>query len=119
MIIVIDDERTFDFNDVTYFRDGQTAMVWFALRCSGASHLPEGALEPISEIWFDHDLGPKSNFDALAVARFVALMKAFDLGDIKDASIYVHSQNPVGAEQIMNAFYSGDAVRVSLPPLKG
>lgn len=119
MIIVIDDERLFvTLKDTLYFRTGQDAMLFFAIRSEEYNRCPTGSLEEIEEIWFDHDLGADSQFDALTVARFVKLMLDFRLGGVENAKIYVHSQNPVGAESIVNVFGQDIATQVPLPALK-
>ena len=126
MIIVVDDERTFARSyqsdiPVLHLRTTQEALAWFANYITNFSRQPAGSMYMIEEIWFDHDLGEKSCDDAIQIARFVAL---FTNGEympsiFQDTKIYIHSQNPVGAENIRRVFeYSmNKAEIVPLPEL--
>ena len=113
-IIVVDDERTFKSDDeIIYFRTQDEALsgivkIWTKWYMSYGS--------PIDELWLDHDLGPDSG-DAAEIAEF---LKAFDnawnlSGFIKN--IYVHSQNPVGADNLMGLLDIFNPTRVPLPEL--
>lgn len=119
MLIFIDDERTPDTSDVderlillrtsqeaaAFFADVYVAWFWFNIPTE------------ITRIWFDHDLGEDSENNGLWVARFVKALMA-ETAFLADTSVFVHSQNPVGAKNIVDAFSgSNKAVRVPLPKL--
>lgn len=112
MIVVIDDERTFHpqafgEEEILYLRTSQDALLWFAEWVAQTNFLPSGATADVTQIWFDHDLGSMSAGDGVLVAKYIALVKKYDPSFIlEDASIYVHSQNPVGARNIQNIFHS-------------
>lgn len=123
MIVVIDDERTFNplyfTKSIIYLRTSQDALLWFTEYSIDINWLPGGAVEEVDEIWFDHDLGSLSKNDALVVAKYVAQLVKFDpSGCLDDTDIYIHSQNPVGAGNI-KAVFTGldlDAHLRELPP---
>lgn len=122
MIIVIDDERTFEdeqFDDAIYLRTSQAAIYWLALYITRAHTAPIGATTPIQEIWFDHDLGEKSEDDSVVVADFLGMMISFtgETDLFYGLKLYIHTQNPVGGEVIKNTFkkYHLHSERVDLP----
>lgn len=115
LFIVIDDERTFFSENarVEYYRDsfsgmGRLADVW-----------TKGLV--ISQLWLDHDLGPNDDImriiDFLNKLGFLAKQQE-TYGGIHIDEIYVHTQNPVGGENMVRAldrFYW--VKRVPLPVL--
>lgn len=123
MIIVVDDERTFAHREepVIYLRTSQDALAWFANYATDYQYNPRGSMHRINEIWFDHDLGEKSNADGTKVARFVALMMCrLDRSMFEVVDLYIHSQNPVGAKAVQAAFRETSKIAqiVPLPPLR-
>lgn len=129
MIVVIDDERTFQADkEVIYLRDQDAAILFFAKLWNDNLSAPLGAQQVIDEVWFDHDLG-EGGGNGLAVAELFANLSSsyFDMtdGKILARSVLVHSQNPVGADSIYRLLKSRlthlgtDVLRVPLPPLAG
>lgn len=119
MIIVIDDERTFDTdrNDVLYLRSVTDALAWFAHWWTTNENLPLHAPQRrIEQVWFDHDLGVSGS--ATVVADFIATLNR--KGMLPIDSIFVHSQNPVGAENLLRtlAGCASNVIRCTLPNLK-
>lgn len=119
MIVVIDDERTFDTdrNDVLYLRSVTDALAWFANWWTTNENLPLGTSEwRIEQVWFDHDLGASD--PATVVADFIATLNR--KGMLPIDSILIHSQNPAGAENLLRtlAGCASNVVRCTLPNLK-
>lgn len=112
MIVVIDDERTFQnvwATELVHLRTSQEAMLFFAEWVTATNFLPSGATADITDIYFDHDLGSKSKYDGIIVARQVALIRKYDPSCIlDDCTFWCHSQNPVGARNIQQVFESLD-----------
>lgn len=104
-IIVIDDERTFEGADI-HFRDCESAI----------DYVVNSSPDTFFNIWLDHDLG-----NAGDIMGFVSFLEelAYDRHSPifpRIGAIFVHSQNPVGAANIVRAldrFY--DIRRVGLP----
>lgn len=115
-IVVIDDERTFVYaGEVTYLRSSAEALDWIA-RWYTDCRL--GVEDPtIDELWLDHDLGGEDTI--VPVAKF---LKALSLeGPLPIERIYVHSQNPVGGDNVMDTVMlvgQHNALRVSPPELE-
>lgn len=125
--IVIDDERTFEENTfppngvVVYLRSSDEAIVWFAkwlVAYIDGKYLDRD--EHIAQIWFDHDLGDGD--EATVVAKFLVsgvfpYMARITLQD--QLKLFVHTQNPVGANNIMGVFLDNgyNPVRCGLPEL--
>lgn len=85
-ILVIDDLRTFAF-PARYARTSAEAFAAFG-------ELTE--LEGYDEVWFDHDLGPGDDINA--VVRHLEERAYFD-DPIPIGLAVVHSANPVGADR--------------------
>lgn len=121
MIIVIDDERTFDFVDTTFhIRTSQEAMSQLSHTAIMFETWPAGGMDTISCVFFDHDLGPKSDMDGVVVAHHVGILYRGCPDLFVGCQFFIHSQNPVGAQNIKNALerYGIDAQIIPLPPLK-
>lgn len=92
MIVLIDDERNFRDTpaaDVVVLRTSSDALTW----------LRQNTL-PISQLWLDHDLGGDDTI--IPVIHF--LEEQYFLGSPVDIdTVFVHTANPVGAQQIMAA----------------
>lgn len=125
MIVVIDDERTFDTDEeVIYLRTADEALAWFAKWWTTNENRP-AFCDPrkIDQLWFDHDLGPGG--DATVVANFLATLNRRGLAPVGEgllpiSTIYIHSQNPVGSQNLW-CILSGCASVVTncgLPPLR-
>jgi len=121
MIVVIDDERTFEFTDTAvYARTSQEAISRLANTAILFDQVPIGAIGEITQMFFDHDLGEDSEADGVVVARFVGILVRGCPDLFRGCKFYIHSQNPVGAKNIFDAlkFYGIDAQVIPLPPLK-
>lgn len=108
MYVVIDDERTFaDFpdEDTVYFRTSQDAI----------DFLKAVNWDDVREIWLDHDLGGDDT--AMRVVDFLVEHYFYACEVYNwDGKIYVHSMNPVGANNIVRALERYYAVaRTTLP----
>lgn len=103
-ILVIDDERTFS-------NDGGACMV----HCRTVGEALEVLVNiwnhdvmfpyerGIDEIWFDHDLGSEGG-DIMVVINW--LRNVAEIGHpFPVEQIFVHSQNPVGAKNIVDALF--------------
>lgn len=120
MILVIDDERTFNTNyeQIVYARSSREGMSELALAWTNFS-LYYG--EKV-QLWLDHDLGENDTIipvvDFLYVAaNSEAANSLTPLTKVID-NIFVHSQNPTAADKIigvLDGFYK--IRRVSLPKL--
>lgn len=103
--LVVDDERTFaDFpdDDTLYARHSDTAI-----------HILEEGI-CFDEIWLDHDLGDDDT--SMKVVDYLVEVKVVYGEYIPNFKIFVHSMNPVGANNIVRAlsrYY--DVKRVPLP----
>lgn len=116
MIVVIDDERIFtddDFANAVYLRDSDSALLWLVKFHMEYTTAPLGAMEPIAELWLDHDLGEASEFDGIYIARFI---KHFLPNDLVE-TIFVHSRNPVGATAIHDEFLTSPIPCIMLSQL--
>lgn len=126
MFIVVDDERTFDACvDITYLRNEDEAMLFLSKWWNNNLSTPYGGEVWIDQIWFDHDLGPNGG-NGLNVAKFFArlILSGIHLALASYVDeVYVHSQNPVGAEAIYRELYDRltpheiYVTRVALPAL--
>ena len=86
MRILIDDLRSFaDNRDCVVARSSE----------EGVKVLGENMLQPIDELWLDHDLGGDDE-----IWPVITLLETvtFNIG-----AIYVHTSNPSGAERMMVA----------------
>jgi hypothetical protein len=113
MIVVIDDERTFDTEDeVTYLRTEDEALLfltrWFV-------EWNYGRAPSIDALYLDHDLG--ENQDIVVVVRFLGLLKNVKKAVLK---VFIHTQNPVGAQNMWTdcSRFSNHVERIPLPALK-
>lgn len=107
MIIVVDDERTFE-----HFPDEET--IYFRTSGEAIDFLSKSHPADIEEIWLDHDLGEDDT--AMRVVDFLVQCAHFSWGLNTLFTIYVHSMNPVGAQNIVRAlerYYTVE--RVPLP----
>jgi len=87
--VVIDDLRTHADGGI-HLRSSRTALEWFA------SHPNEAILE----LWLDHDLGG----DDTTMPVVNLLEELCFNGTPRDiGTIYVHTANPVGGDQIMSS----------------
>lgn len=119
-ILIIDDERSFAHNfepdeaEVIYRRNVGDALsllvsIWNE-DCLFDWH-PYG----FDEIWLDHDLGDGG--DIMVIVHWFASI-AFLRRGFPVRKIYVHSMNPVGAENIVNRLKPNyDVQRCALPEL--
>jgi len=102
MIVVIDDERTLKEDyytegvEVIHLRTSQSAMAFFATYVTQWYTRPTGAVQPVTDIWFDHDLGEGSDNDADVVADFISLISKLNPYIFQEVKIKIHTQNPVG-----------------------
>lgn len=117
LIVVVDDERTFATDEpVIYLRTVDEAISWIAQWWMINQSRPIGAsVRWIDELWFDHDLGDTVN-DGAKVACFVGALSEHTDGVFPIHVINVHSQNPVGAENIIRTT-AGCASQVNRTPL--
>jgi hypothetical protein len=116
MIVVIDDERTFDSDEeIIYLRSADEALAWLAKwlvrdfnRLIG---VPE---EKISQLWLDHDLGDGDDI-GIVVDFLLVIHPNFP----RIESIMVHSQNPVGASRVVEdaEMLCKNVIRTGLPKL--
>lgn len=104
-VVIIDDERTFANGgnglDLTHLRTSNEALAFLARVWTAQSLAPVGAYiheNTISELWLDHDLGDGD--DIMIVVRFLRELARFS--ELPIQRIYVHTQNPVGAENIIS-----------------
>lgn len=105
MIVVVDDERTFDLGEeINYIRTSQDAIKGLSHYAMLWEMAPAGAFDRIREIWLDHDLGEMSDNDGVTVATFITLMMRAQPEMFYGCKIYIHSQNPVGARNILHVF---------------
>lgn len=121
LIVVVDDERTFESNSrVIYLRDSTHALAYLARKLM---HQQTEYGEAISELWLDHDLGypkdyPPGQPDTIGpVINFLDMMAQTQF-KIQIDKIFVHSQNSSGSERMMltlSKHYS--VMRVPLPEL--
>ena len=112
-IVVIDDERTFDSDlPVRYARTGQEGLAlladYWTLQRTRHDY-------DMDELYLDHDLGPEDEIrPCVAFLEAVArLGQPFNVG-----TIFVHTQNPVGAEAMiasLSRYYN--TKRITLPVL--
>lgn len=85
----------------------------------GGTHVrtSQEAFEPLhhvwDEVWLDHDLGPDD--DIMRVVDYMCEWAYFD-HPVRVSVVYVHTQNPVGAENVMRALtrYGYNAKRVGV-----
>lgn len=120
LIVVVDDERTFDTDEeIIYLRTVDEAISWIAQWWTTNQNRPYMASARwIDELWFDHDLGESG--DAITVANFIRALSEVN-GDVFPIhTINVHSQNPVGADNIVSATAGCAELinRTGLPRLK-
>lgn len=116
MIVVVDDERTFQGDDVdVYLRTENEALAWFARWYTADARRPIGATEAwIDELWLDHDLGDEQ--DVMSVVHFLSSISRGHRLPIR--KILIHTQNPVGAANMHNwCMGIADTDRVGLPVL--
>lgn len=123
IIVVVDDERTFDVDlPVTYLRTEDEALAWFArwwLKHETTWHYEESP-PAIGQLWLDHDLGDGQ--DVMVVVRFLRQLSATSRYGLPITHTLVHTQNPVGGQNIVdlcNTFMDGSVTRTGLPDLKG
>ena len=117
MIVVVDDERTFKTDaPILYIRTLNNALAFFARLYKNNLALPVGGETIVTQLWLDHDLGEDQ--EAIELAEFL-----FALSDPHMyywvETVFVHSQNPVGAQNVFNVMNQGfrDVRRVPLPEL--
>ena len=122
LIIVIDDERTFkSHEDILYLRTPKDALAYLADWWTVNMNRPMGAPPKwIDALWLDHDLGSEGGDtqDVIPVVSF--LYQLSRMGELPIRDIFVHSQNSVGASNLMNfaeEIASGCARRMPLPAL--
>lgn len=111
MIIVIDDERTFDgYGDVTYCRSSTEGLATLTQVWS-AQWLRRG--ESIRELWLDHDLGKADTI--WPVVDFLYLVSHTDK-PLEIGWVYIHTMNPSGALGVLGVLEARyNATRVPLP----
>lgn len=118
LIVVVDDERTFDTDEpIIYLRTNTEAISWLAQWWMTNETRPMHATaRSIDQLWFDHDLGDGG--EAIVTARFLSCLNR--TGHLPIGIINVHSQNPVGADNLLRelAGCAGQITRQPLPNLK-
>lgn len=129
MILIIDDERTFDVregyeHEFMYARTSDEGIL--ALSKHWIAHSLRFA-PPISELWLDHDLGENDTIMPVVEYLYVTGMKSgivnnLDLIRPPDfiQNIYIHSQNPTAADRIIRQLgpLYANVQRMPLPELK-
>ena len=95
MIVAIDDERDHDGWDIVL--TNSTDALAFLVRHIVNYNFSQCPL--IEQLWLDHDLGEDD--DAMVIARYLRII---GYSGVKDGigQVLVHSQNPVGAANIVN-----------------
>lgn len=111
-IIVVDDERTFDMKAgiIVHCRDaeiGQQVICNF-----------EEYRLVIDELWLDHDLGENKS---IVVLVDWLCERSFNDDKVNIGTVYVHSQNPIGAQAMVRTLdrYGYNVVRCGLPTMMG
>lgn len=113
--IVIDDERTFAGGLIVdrYLRSSAEALEFLARGLALDVTLPYGSGLTISTLWLDHDLG--GDDDIMPVVNFLIATEEQYSSII--SNIRVHSQNPVGADNVVRSLQDYyNVVRSALPP---
>jgi hypothetical protein len=121
LIVVIDDERSFDTDvSIVYLRNSTEALGYLARKMT---HQQTEYGQPIFELWLDHDLGHPENYPEgkndtiVPVVRFLDMIAHTHLKLVIN-KIFVHSQNPVGSESVVATLFKHyDVRRVPLPEL--
>lgn len=124
-IIVIDDERTFKVPGhlVLYYRSAYQFIEALVCGTADVYWAPEGAeidgTFEISEIWWDHDLGDDGG-DIMDCIKVLHMLEDAEITGLADIPMYVHSQNPVGADNIVSRLsqFCSNVKRVPLPELE-
>lgn len=93
MIVLIDDLRSFKrrHKEFAILRSSDEAVRWL-------QRSPRDVT--ISELWLDHDLGGE---DTIMPVVDVLSAAAFEGAPFNISQIFVHSANPVGAQNVMRA----------------
>jgi len=86
--IVIDDIRTLA-NPALHFRSAHDAFD-FILDFTGT----------VNELWLDYDMGKEEEFWVLTLARWLDKMGREGDGSLRIGTVFIHTQNPVGAERL-------------------
>lgn len=114
-IVVVDDERTFyhRHNPVgpmptyTYLRTSAEALGWLARSWTVYWTTPGASIGRIDQLWLDHDLGGEDTIkpvvDFLLTLDYANMTRNSDDEPAWIGEILVHSQNPSGAEGVVNA----------------
>lgn len=120
VVVVVDDERTFEFKEGTTgytFRTSAEALKFLI------GHWYELYSDPIEALYLDYDLG--GNDTALIIARFmqrVAQLKfpwdTESVPMVRVERVFVHSQNPVGARDMRSLLMNHYDVRIIKLPTK-
>lgn len=119
-----ENEQHVAYDHVVYLRTVDQALAWFAKWWTENENRPLMASpRTIDELWFDHDLGDSG--EAIVVARFLSALNRAGVDGMNVNmmlaidSINVHSQNPIGAENLLRelAGCAGVVTRQGLPKL--
>ncbi len=125
-IIVIDDERTFKTEpgvNVIYYRTAWDFIECLTLATADYYWAPEGAeIEgdfDVDEVWWDHDLGEDGG-DVMDCIKVLQMFEDFGVTGWSEIPMFVHSQNPVGAQNIVDrlSLFVERVERVPLPELE-
>lgn len=115
--IVIDDERTFTGGLIVdrYLRTSSEALEFLARYLAYSILFPLGAEPKIVTLWLDHDLG--GHDDIMPVVNFLIATEDKYAPIINE--IRVHSQNPVGADNVVRSLQDYyNVVCSELPPCR-
>ena len=126
LVVIVDDEREFDVRwpehfQVIYLRTLRDALAWFAEWWTTNQNVPvtadQTAIRFIDQLWLDHDLGSEGS-DTQDVITLVSFLWNLSLntGALPIYSTMVHSQNPVGASNIMNFVSQMNINAAQIPP---
>ena len=99
--VVVDDLRTFDSDeDIIYLRNAKDAIFFIFERFNKAY------MDPITDLYLDHDLGYDEDMNKttiMPVVDFLVFLAQTEKSWTIVHKIFVHSQNPVGVENVVRA----------------
>lgn len=102
LTIVVDDERTLNEEGAVHLRTSAEALSYLALLWTRHRRRLSFAEPQSITLWLDHDLGDGD--DSNPVALFLVELARLDPKDLLPIEcIYVHSQNPVGKQNLRKA----------------
>lgn len=112
-----------EYNEIWYYRSAYDFVFAITTALAKEYWAPEGAEfdehQEIEAIWWDHDLGEDGG-DIMDCINVLHMLEDLELGSVSDTPMYVHSQNPVGADNIINRLsqFCTNVKRVPLPELQ-